>query len=125
MKSMLLFAASLAALSGISQEETLTKVISGLQAGNVSAIEAQLLNEVDLTVFDFEDFCNKPQVKAKLSDFFSAHKPSGFSVIHKGSSVANEVYRIGELATSTGTYRVTIFIEKSSSAFKVSQLKIE
>ena len=125
MKRMLLFAASLAALSGISQEETLTKVISGLQAGNVSAIEAQLMNEVDLTVFDFEDFCDKPQARAELTEFFSSNKPSTFSIIHKGSSGANEIYRIGELSTSTGTHRVTIFMEKSGSTFKVSQLKIE
>ncbi len=122
---MLLFAASLAAFSGFSQQESLSIIVSGLETGNVSAIEGQLMNEVDLTVFDFEDFCSKSQVRAKMSDFFAKNKPSKFTQIHKGSGGTNEVYRIGELTTSGGTYRVTIFLEKSGDSYKVSQLKIE
>ncbi len=125
MKSMLLFAASLAAFTGFSQSESLAKVINGLKSANMSSIESELMNEVDLTVFEFEDFCSKKEVTAQLRSFFSQHKPSSFTPLHDGNNGGSEVYKIGELTTSTGTYRVTIFMDKSPNGFKVSQLKIE
>lgn len=125
MKSMLLFAASLAAFTGISQEETLSKMIKGFESGNVAMIESQLMTEVDFTLGEFEDFCSKPQVTAKLKEFFDSNNPNSFSIIHKGSSSSNEFFRIGELTTSSGSFRVTIFIEKDGSLYKVNQLKLE
>jgi len=125
MKSMLLFAASLAVFTGISQEKTLDRVIQGFEKGNAALIEVELTNEVDLTVGEFEDFCSKPQVSAKLREFFSGNKPSKFVMKHSGNSSSEETYTIGELTTENGLYRVTVFIDKEGSSYRVSQLKIE
>lgn len=125
MKGMLLFAASLAAFTGFSQKETFSKVISGFENGNSTSIISHLMDEVDLTVEEFEDFCSKTQVKEKLNDFFATHKPISFTIKHEGSSGSSDFYEIGELVTSTGSYRVTIFLEKLAGTYKVNQLKIE
>jgi len=125
MKGMLMFAASLAAFSGVSQEETLNKMVRALQMGSISGIEAELSSEVDFTLESFEDFCSKKQVSEKLSGFFTNNKSESFSIKHDGASRGNGLFKIGELITSNGTYRVTIYIEKEGSQFKVSQLKIE
>lgn len=122
---MLLFAASLAAFSGFSQDQIMDKVIRGFETANVSQIEAQLLSEVDFTLDDFEDFCTKPQVSSRLKDFFATHKPLSYASKHSGNGGANSVFQIGELNTSKGTFRLTIYLEKKGSAYKVSQLMIE
>ncbi len=125
MKGMLLFAASLAAFSGFSQDQIMQKVIRGFESGNVTQIETELLKEVDFTLNDFEDFCTKPQVSYRLTEFFSTYKPSSYTPKHEGKSGANSIYKIGELQTSKGTFRLTIYLEKKGGFYKVSQLSIE
>ncbi len=125
MKSILFAIFGLISFCGFSQQETLSKVIKGLEMGQVGQIQDHLMTEVDFTLSDFEDFCSKSQVTTKLKEFFNSHSPKSFSMKHMGESASDELYRIGDLSTSNGTYRVTIFLEKSGSTYKVSQLKIE
>jgi len=125
MKSMLLFAASLAAFTGFSQDQIMEKVIKGFESANVSQIEAQLRNEVDFTLEDFEAFCTKSQVSSRLKTFFATHKPLSYTSKHNGAGTSNSVFKIGELETSNGTFRLTFFLEKKGGIYKVSQLMIE
>ena len=125
MKYLLLLAATLAVFTGFSQNQIMQKVIKGFETANVSQIEAQLLNEVDFTLDDFEDFCTKPQVSVRLKDFFSTHQPISYASKHEGTGKSDSFFKIGELKTSNGTFRLTIYLEKKGSTFKVSQLMIE
>lgn len=125
MKRMLLFAASLASFTGFTQDQIMQKVISGFETANVSQIEAQLQKEVDFTLDDFEDFCTKSQVSSRLRDFFATHKPLSYTSKHEGGGSSNSVFKIGELETSKGTFRLTVYLEKKGEVYRVSQLMIE
>ncbi|MFM7233275.1 MAG: DUF4783 domain-containing protein, partial [Flavobacteriales bacterium] len=48
-----------------------------------------------------------------------------FTVKHQGTSKLDDQFRIGELTTSKGIFRVTFFMKKSNNTLQIKQLKIE
>jgi len=115
-------------LSGLfvhAQNDVAKKIATALQKGDAAAIGAFLVPSVDLTVLDDEDMYPSDQVVKKLARFFTANKPSKFEIKHEGTSKLDDHYRIGDLTTSTGIYRVTYFMIKGSAGMKLKQLRIE
>lgn len=109
----------------IAQEDITPVVTDALAKGNAPALTRYLVSSVDLTILEDEDMYPKDQVVQKLSQFFQRNKPSSFEVKHKGTSKLDDHYRIGDLTTSTGVYRVTFFMRKGSAGMEIKQLRIE
>ncbi len=115
-------------LSGLfvhAQNDVAKQIATALQRGDAAAIGTFLVPSVDLTILDDEDMYPSDQVVKKLARFFAANKPSKFEIKHEGTSKLDDHYRIGDLTTSTGTYRVTYFMKKGAKGMQLKQLRIE
>lgn len=100
-------------------------VVKAIETGDAETLSKHLTSSIDLTIGDDEDMYPRDEAAKKIKAFFAAHKPSGFEIKHKGTSKLDDQYRIGDLTTSKGKFRVTFFIKKTDKGMKVKQLRIE
>ena len=101
------------------------KLVGALESGNAGALSGMFTKNVDLTILDDEDMYAQDEAKKRLATFFASHKPQSFVIKHEGTSKLDDQYRIGDLKTSNGTFRVTFFIKKNEQGMKVKQFRIE
>jgi len=104
-------------------------VIDGLSAhfktGNSKEIAASFSPSVDLIIIDEEDVYSKAQAEQILRSFFSKYPPVKSAVIHRLNTNPNYRYGALSLATKNGTFRVSITMKKTGSAFFITELRIE
>ncbi len=102
---------------------TARDIASALTAGSADQVAQWFSGRVDLTLLDEQGVYPASQARAKLSAFFSAHRPQGFEVAFTNSR-GERVFIIGNLRTSTGTYRVNIFLQAKGDGERITQLQI-
>src|SRR5690554_1822434 len=124
-KFFLLFMVSALALSSYGQASEKQNISRAIQEGNAKVLGGYFTKTVDLTVKDVEDVYSKEQAEVILTRFFNENKTTTYSVKHEGKSKLDDYYYIGDLITSTGTYRLTFFLKKDGDAFRIKQLRIE
>ena len=108
-----------------SQDAEKEAIAAAIKAGDAKTIGTYFAKSVDLTLNDLEDVYSKDQAIVILGDFFSENNPESFSLKHQGKSKLEDHFYIGDLKTSTQTYRLTFFLKKEDEAFKLKQLRIE
>jgi hypothetical protein len=100
-------------------------VASALSSGNSNKLSEYFAKTLDLTLIDSEEVYSKEQAKVILTRFFSENRPSEFNLKHEGQSKLQDHYFIGDLVTDKGVYRITYFLKKENSDFRIKQLRIE
>lgn len=104
-------------------------IIDGLSAhfktGNSKEIAASFSPSVDLIIIDEEDVYSKAQAEQILRSFFSKYPPAKSAVIHRLNTNPNYRYGALSLATKNGTFRVSVTMKKSGTAFFITELRIE
>jgi hypothetical protein len=72
-----------------------------------------------------EDVYPEDQAEKILQDFFTKNPSKSFEIKHKGTSKLDDEYRIGDLVTDKGKYRVTFFMKNTPEGMKIKQFRIE
>ncbi len=112
--------------SGALQAQTIGDITKALGSGNTAALAGMMDSEVELSLLGDEDLYSRDQARQKLQTFFSANAPSGFSQVHQGSSKSdNAEYCIGNLTTSTGVYRLYIYVVKKGDKMVLQELRFD
>ena len=106
--------------------QSLGEITKALGSGDTRALGAMMDAEVELSLLEEENLYSRDQAVQKLTAFFTAHPPSGFSQVHQGSSKSDDAeYCIGNLATSDGSYRVYIYIAKKGDRMVLQELRFD
>ncbi|MFM7727331.1 MAG: DUF4783 domain-containing protein [Flavobacteriales bacterium] len=108
-----------------SQSDISPAVAAALKKGDAAGIAVHLMPQVEVTIAGNDGVFDKAQVQQMLSTFFRENTPQAFTVKHQGTSKLDDQFRIGELTTSKGIFRVTFFMKKSNNTLQIKQLKIE
>ncbi|MBD3636680.1 MAG: DUF4783 domain-containing protein [Crocinitomicaceae bacterium] len=111
-----------AATSLQQQQSFESAMVSAFKTGNAEKIARYFSDNVDLSIDEKEDLYSKSQAEQILKNFFKAHKPSDFKIIHKGKSGQSE-YFIGEL-TSDKVYKVTLNSKSVGGVNRITSLTI-
>jgi hypothetical protein len=111
--------------SVIAQSDITPKVAEALRKGDAVALSTMMMPQVELTVSGKDGSYTSAEAKGILSAFFTNHPPREFTVKHQGTSKLDDQYRIGDLLTTKGTFRVTFFMRKGGWGMQIKQLKIE
>jgi hypothetical protein len=115
----------LTAITVNAQQDITETIVRAFKFGDAAVIGAHLVPSVDLAILDEEDMVPRDLVIAKLDQFFQRNEPRAFELKHQGTSKLDDHYRIGDLTTSTGIYRVTFFMKKNKTRMEIKQLRIE
>jgi hypothetical protein len=125
LKSLLSIAFSLTGLLALAQGDITNNVADAIKKGDASALSQYFMSPVDLTIDDLEGSFSKADAKSKLTAFFAQHPPKDFIVKHQGTSKLDDQFRIGDLFTPNGNYRIIFFMKYSGNTMLIRQLKIE
>lgn len=125
MKHLLFFLAVLCSLSTFAQADITGPVSEAIKKGDAAGLSAYFMPQVDVSLPGASDTFTKDQARDLVAKFFAANPPKAFVIKHQGTSKLDDQYRIGELSTAKGSYRVTFFIRKNGNALLIKQLKIE
>lgn len=123
----ILFVAMVIATSFVPQtggQTSLDSIVEAIKAGNSSELSKHLNPTVELEILQEENIYSKAQAELLLKDFFNRNKPSAFKINHQGTKGATS-FAIGILTTSTGNFRVSIFMKSDNDKMLIHQLRIE
>lgn len=107
------------------QDAERDQVSAAVKNGNAKVLASYFTGGVNLTIDQKEEVYSREQAEVIMTRFFANHAPSGFSIRHEGKSKLDDHYYIGDLTTANGKYRVTFFMKKEDTGFKIRQLRIE
>lgn len=126
MKFPLLLMACLLTFSSLfAQSDISSAVGAALKKGDAASIASYLMPQVELTLVGKDGVYDKAQAQQMLAGFFKENPPQNFVIKHQGTSKLDDQFRIGELTTSKGLFRVTFFMKKNNNLLQIKQLKIE
>lgn len=104
--------------------EVPAELVAAFKRGSSDAVSAYFNENVDMVVPQAENLYAKNQAKGILADFFRKNQVRDFVVVHRGNKESAS-FLIGNLITSGGSYRVSIFTRKTGAQLLVYQLRIE
>lgn len=99
-------------------------IVAAFKAGNATKIASYFSENVDLSILDNESLYSKSQGEQVLKTFFTKHKPTDFTIVHKGKSGQSE-YFIGELVCTDAIFRVTLNSKSVGADREITALTIE
>lgn len=111
---LLVLVLSLGFLTGFeafSQSTVIEQVKDAIKAGSSKELSKYLNQSVDVTIDGKPENYSKAQAEFVLRDFFKAHAPSEFNIIHQGSSKGGQPFAIGQYKSGGDTYRVWMKIK--------------
>ncbi len=93
------------------QDDIINNVKETIKAGSAKELANYLNQTVDIMIDEKLESYSKAQAEFVLRDFFKAHVPTEFTIIHQGSSKGGQPYSIGQYKSDTETFRVFIKIK--------------
>jgi hypothetical protein len=103
-----------------------TGMSRALANGNADALGQYFDQNVEISISDKEDVYVKAQAIATVKAFFAQNAPKGFQQMHQGTSKGSDAqYCIGNLSTSSGTFRVYLYAKNSGGKFLIQELRID
>ncbi len=101
-----------------------TEVISAIKSGSAAEVSKFFDNTVEITLPGKSNSYSKSQAELVLHDFFASNQIKDFQIIHKSDNAGSQ-YCIGNLNTSTGVFRTTIFMKQKGDKLVVQELRFE
>ncbi len=123
MKHIILYTTLAAALI-VAPALSMNEIIQAFKKGSATDVATYLDNSVEITLNSQNNTYNKRQASKVITDFFEKNKVSDFKVLHQSES-GGTAYCIGNLATSGGTYRLTLFAKDKNGNMLLQEIRFE
>jgi hypothetical protein len=94
--------------------EVVNQIKEAIKAGSAKELSKHLNQTIDVTIDGKLQNYSKAQAEFVLRDFFKAHPPSDFNIIHQGSSKGGQPFAIGEYISGSDKYRVWMKIKTAN-----------
>lgn len=107
------------------QTDHTQQIASMIKDGDGGQLSNYFTGIIDLSVMGKEDMYSRAQAKLILIEFFNNHAPKTFEFIHKGNLQNGREYRIGELNTADGNFRITFYMKPVGDSFRIYQMNIK
>jgi hypothetical protein len=100
-------------------------ISEAFKSGNSSALAKMFDPKIEYIADGVDQSLARGEAENKMQSFFIAHAPRNFTILHKGVSQNDLYYLIGELTTSKGNFRTTIYLHKMAENYLLQSLEIE
>lgn len=123
MKKILLFVSVFVVASAF-RIQPFEEVIKALKSGNASQVSQYFDNTLEITLPDKSSSYNKSQAEMVLQNFFTTNAVKDFEILHRSDN-AGAQYCIGNLKTTNGDYRTTIYMKQKGDKIVLQELRFE
>ena len=105
---------------------SLEAISKALNAGDVENLSKYFADNVEISILDNEQVYTKAKATEVVRTFFNSNKPKTFSQVHQGTSRENsDQYCIGNLASSTGNYRVYLYLKVNGTNLSIKEIRFD
>ncbi len=105
---------------------SLESITAALNAGDVEALSKYFAPNVEISIEDKEQVYAKAKATEVIRTFFNTNKPKSFNQMHKGVSRENsDQYCIGNLSSTSGNYRVYLYLKVSGSNLSIQEIRFD
>lgn len=123
MKKTILFISIITLLSSFTFQ-AFDDIVNAVKTGDASQVSKFFDNTVEITFPEKSNSYSKSQAALVLNDFFAANAVKNFDILHKSDNNGSQ-YCIGNLQTSGGTFRTTIYIKQKGDKEVLQELRFE
>jgi len=105
---------------------SLQQITSALGKGNAEALGPFFDSSVEISILDDVDIYDKSEAVSTVKSFFATNAPKGYSQVHEGTSKGKDSrYVIGKLTTTTGAYRVFLYLKSEGDKEIIQELRFD
>lgn len=123
--TMLLFFFSPHQAASQSKGDVFITIAKYIQRGDVEKLSIWFAEDLEIEILGDQVSCSRTQAKFIVKEFFGAHQPKKFDILHKSGN-PNMRYAIGQLLCSSGEgYRIIMLTRNSESGQVIVRLRIE
>ena len=101
-----------------------SQIINAIKTGKSDEVAKYLDSTVEITLPNKSNSYSKSQAELVLHEFFTNNPVKNFEVVHQSEN-GNSQYCIGNLSTSNGVFRTTIFVKQKGQKQLVQELRFE
>lgn len=105
--------------------QSFDNIAAAIRTGNAAALAQSFQSNVEITIKDAESSYSKAQAEMVLKNFFASHQPKSFTVVHQGTSPEGSKYFVGNLTTSSGSYRTYVYAKANGNALAILEIRFE
>jgi hypothetical protein len=107
-------------------EDNLSVIQKALSEGDASTLSNYFDANLEITLLDKYDVFDKTKATEALRNFFAKNKPRTYNTVHHGSSKGSAShYTIGDMQTTGGNFRVSIYYKSSGNNVLIQEIRIE
>jgi hypothetical protein len=110
---------------GRASAQSFDDIAESIRKGNAPGLSKYFAANVEINIKDAQNSYSKSQGEAVLKNFFGAHIPKTFTIVHQGQSPEGAKYFIGTLCTSAGTFRTYVYAKQASAGFVIQEVRFE
>lgn len=100
-----------------------TEISKAFAKGDMTKIGSYMGGNVDLTIQNSTNSCDKNRARVLLEDFFRRNRPSNFMLTTK-TEKGKSAMMFGKLYTNNGEYTLLILTQKDNNKEQIQQIKI-
>ncbi|HHS96227.1 MAG TPA: DUF4783 domain-containing protein [Phaeodactylibacter sp.] len=110
----------------LAKAQSIEDISKAIKNGDANTLAKYFDADVELTILEDVDIMSKQAAKKQITIFFQKNKPTAYTQLHKGTSKGQGgQYSIGKLSTSSGTYRVYIYLRVDGDKKRIQELRFE
>ena len=101
-----------------------TTIINAVKSGNASELANYFDKIVEINLPDKSNSYSKKQAELVLRDFFNNNPVKDLTIIHKSETTSSQ-YFIGNLITTNGKFRTTVYLKQKDDKLFIQELRFE
>lgn len=118
-----MFVSVMAVNVGFAQNnEVVNQIKEAIKAGSAKELSKHLNQAIDVTIDGKLQNYSKAQAEFVIRDFFKAHPPTDFTIMHQGSSKGGQPFAIGEYISGSDKYRVWMKIKTANKNHLIQEI---
>lgn len=121
MQKMLVFALILMAAS-VTAQDIFGSMKAAIKAGNAEDLSKSFNQNLDVNIEGNLNAFSKTQATFAVAEFFKAHPPADFSIVHKGASQGGLQFAIGKYVSGADTYSVMMRVKEIGKVFLIHDI---
>jgi hypothetical protein len=102
--------------------DVIVQVKETIKAGSAKELAQYLSETVEVTIEEKVNSYSRAQAEFALRDFFKAHPPAEFNIIHQGQSKGGQPFAIGQYKSGGVTYRVWMKIKTADKQQLIQEI---